>query len=433
MAGLIAAALIAVMPGEFLGRSILGSTDQHVLEVLLSTSAMMFLLMAVKHKRVRYGFLAVAIFGLYFLTWTGALLFVLITGIYLAWLAVARGNRVWPGNWKHLIEIVALAGVSIWIFPSTVKSGFFVFYPSGAGLTTAEMQPILSPGGNFTLAAIIANFGLSFFISLVAIFLMLILCCKRRDVALMDGQGTALEGVKATNYRLHPVYGLILAWSIVILAAMLGQRRFAYYFAVNAAILTGFLLTWLAQHNQKHIVLVLIAVTFLSFGNASYRAFTTPPDWQEAMTWLRINTPEPYGDEGYYYQLVNEPSVPDYTVLSWWDYGYWITRIAHRIPNVNPSQDAALQKQVASILLSRNDTEATSELLRLKTRYIIIDSQMVHEKFWAIALWAGENITENSPEYHKTLMVRLYNTSKAEGIKLVHAANSVKIFELVGR
>lgn len=50
LAGLAAAGLIAVLPGEFLGRSSLGFTDHHVLEVLLTTTAFMFLVMAIKGR-----------------------------------------------------------------------------------------------------------------------------------------------------------------------------------------------------------------------------------------------------------------------------------------------------------------------------------------------------------------------------------------------
>ena len=49
-AGVMAALLIAILPGEFLGRSSLGYTDHHVLEVLLTTTALMFLVMAIKGK-----------------------------------------------------------------------------------------------------------------------------------------------------------------------------------------------------------------------------------------------------------------------------------------------------------------------------------------------------------------------------------------------
>ena len=49
-AGIMAAGLIAILPREWLGRSSLGFVDHHVLEVLLSTMAIMFLVMAIKGK-----------------------------------------------------------------------------------------------------------------------------------------------------------------------------------------------------------------------------------------------------------------------------------------------------------------------------------------------------------------------------------------------
>lgn len=50
LAGVIAGLLIATLPGEFLGRSSLGFTDHHVLEVLLTTTAFMFFVMAVRGR-----------------------------------------------------------------------------------------------------------------------------------------------------------------------------------------------------------------------------------------------------------------------------------------------------------------------------------------------------------------------------------------------
>ena len=49
-AGVMAALLIAILPGEFLGRSSLGYTDHHVLEVLLTTTALLFLVLAIEEK-----------------------------------------------------------------------------------------------------------------------------------------------------------------------------------------------------------------------------------------------------------------------------------------------------------------------------------------------------------------------------------------------
>ncbi len=101
--GVISAGLVAILPGEFMGRSILGFTDHHVAETLFSTVAMLFLIMAVKTARERqlsfhhlrrrdwpvavrplvYSLGAGIFLGIYLLTWMGALLFVLIIFVYL--------------------------------------------------------------------------------------------------------------------------------------------------------------------------------------------------------------------------------------------------------------------------------------------------------------------------------------------------------------
>ena len=52
-AGVVAASLLAIFPGEFLGRSILGFTDQHVAEVLFTTTTMLFLILAIKAAKQR--------------------------------------------------------------------------------------------------------------------------------------------------------------------------------------------------------------------------------------------------------------------------------------------------------------------------------------------------------------------------------------------
>ena len=45
-AGVLAAGLVAILPGEFLGRSILAFTDHHVAETLFSTVSVLFLILA---------------------------------------------------------------------------------------------------------------------------------------------------------------------------------------------------------------------------------------------------------------------------------------------------------------------------------------------------------------------------------------------------
>ena len=100
--GVIAAGLIAVHPGGFLTYSTLGFCDHHVAEVLFSTLTMLFLILSLKHARLRqltftdmrrpkpailgkpllYSLLAGLFFGIYLLTWVGGLLLLFILFIY---------------------------------------------------------------------------------------------------------------------------------------------------------------------------------------------------------------------------------------------------------------------------------------------------------------------------------------------------------------
>ena len=97
-AGLIAAAFTALMPGEFLIRTLLGYTDTHVFEIFFSTLFMLFIIISVKAGKhvtfstslqlaarrrlimpLIYSITAGICLGIYLLSWQGALLFVLIS------------------------------------------------------------------------------------------------------------------------------------------------------------------------------------------------------------------------------------------------------------------------------------------------------------------------------------------------------------------
>ena len=116
-----------------------------------------------------------------------------------------------------------------------------------------------------------------------------------------------------------------------------------------------------------------------------------------------------------------------YAVTTWWDYGYWITRIAQRLPSDNPNQAPAPIIKVANLLLSEDDQNATAILKELNTRYVIVDDTMTTSKIWAVMVWANIDsskyiqiyyyqqgnqlipIQVYTPEYYKLLSVRLYN------------------------
>jgi dolichyl-diphosphooligosaccharide--protein glycosyltransferase len=519
-AGLVSAGLIAILPGEFLGRSILGFTDHHVVEALFSAVAMMFLIMAVKNARGKklgeYNIrtvvcilLAGAFLGIYLLAWTGGLLFVFLMFLCLAvQLAIDHLRRQPIGyltaigflvflvasvmflptvhfasfvvsmlgvavllcllgivSWLmtkkaikplyFLLAIAAIGAIGFGAFYATnsdaVKAMLAVLIPSGTQLTTIEMQPLLFPSGTFTFAIAWGNFGLAFFAALASLGVLARIAVKRGDA----------------------IATIIVVWSVVILAMALGQRRFAYYLSVNVAVLTGYL-SWLAlkwaglrewkdeeqlkdakkgqaviskvktgkskarRANQPLLarginvsmvgaiagLLVIAPIIPSTVSVASHATYAPSDAWCESLDWLRNNSLEPFGNPDVYYSLDGDDSTA-YGVMSWWDFGYWITRIAHRIPNANPSQNPAKQVDAARFLTAQDEAGEIAQ--RLKSEYAVIDFDTVTGKFWAIATYAGKSpsdyfgvyYVQNEsqyqavqlyyPEYYRSLAVRLYN------------------------
>ncbi|MFC1942655.1 oligosaccharyl transferase, archaeosortase A system-associated [Chloroflexota bacterium] len=273
---------------------------------------------------------------------------------------------------------------------------------------------------------------------------------------------------------------VFFVWTLVILIATMAQRRFAYYLVVNIAVLSGYFswqVIWLAglrkllskpeqatedlkgrkaetritQKNRVkeginifhiNVVLAIIVIFFFVFflniqgskSVASAVSFAPSDAWQSSLTWMKNNTPEPLGDADAYYKFQEAPpggnyEYPEsaYGVTSWWDYGYWISRIAHRLPSANPSQDPTVLTKTAKLFLSLDDSEAQMIMDEMKSSYIVTDYATSTSKFWAVLTWAEKTdetfigvfhmpyegqlvpVQLFNPEYYQSLIVRLYN------------------------
>jgi asparagine N-glycosylation enzyme membrane subunit Stt3 len=190
------------------------------------------------------------------------------------------------------------------------------------------------------------------------------------------------------------------------------------------------------------ILVVFFLVFFFNIGKAvevALAARFAPSDaWQSSLLWMKENTPEPFGDPDAYYQLYDPPPAGEnftypqsaYGVVSWWDYGYWITRTAHRLPVANPSQASEPITQVAGLFLSREGPptpEMEDIMEELDPSYVMIDYATCTSKFHAVVTWAGREQEEFFdiyylphegkllpvqlfyPEYYHSMCVRLYN------------------------
>ena len=237
--------------------------------------------------------------------------------------------------------------------------------------------------------------------------------------------------------------------------ATFGQVRFAYYLGVNAALLAGLavdeLLYWsegfqwrgrrVAGRVAWAVLGLAVAVPAVAELRKDWgKEASISSDWYDAMQWLQSNSPEPFNSEDAYYRpdrVVEGGSglAGGYGVLAWWNSGYWITRLAHRIPSANPKQTQV--KEVASFLLAENPEEASRVLDGLKTRYVIVDDSLQAllpgeqtdrtAAFLNITVWAGRAMSDYCqafalpgeadsaarqvycfPKYYRTMAVRLY-------------------------
>ncbi len=536
-AGLAAAGFIALMPGEFLVRTLLGNTDSHALEILLSTLFMLFLLLSVKSGKgpdgipgraglkkfarpLIYGALAGLCLGLYVLSWQGALLFVFISFTWLAlqfiadylcgrssaylaaaafsaftvallisltlpgatmtWIsltaaalspaalaalsALMRKNKI-AAPWYPLI-VVTLAGVALSAaFISSPQfmgaalntlAGFFS-WTAGAGI--AETQPLLIQQGSFTFALVWGNYTAASVMALAALAIVIYRAFRRGEPEIL----------------------LLVVWSIVALLSALAMRRFAYYLAINVAVLAGYS-GWLILSrcglneatavakeappakkasrkktagitgqgrvaNTSRLALGIAAVAALviypntgplpggdkPFFDVATRALYAPSDaWCESMDWLRTNTPEPFADAGYYYARYEPSSASGarptaaYSVLCWWDYGYWVSRIGQRVPFSNPGTSNRYDD--GRYFMSRSAEEAEELRSKWDMRYVIVNGYIVDRDsgFKVLAAGDGQPASKYSeiyyrtkqdklaptllyyPEYYRTMVVRLY-------------------------
>ncbi len=388
-AGVFAAILIAVLPGEWLGRSILGFTDHHVAAVLFSTTMMLFLILAINNfqkRRYIYGLLS-GLFGvmLYLTEGSGLVFGVLLTfSLFIITVNDLLKGRI---NIKAILVfgIVSLFG---WAF---IYSNFASlahqiggFAMGNTPLTTLEMRPILFPVGNFTPMIVWGNFG----------FIVL----------LFPGMITLLiyKTAKSGNYN----WILFVVWTIAMLVLMFQFRRFAYYFAINATLITGWFIWYVWDKLERKYYIPAIMVTFFFIAmtvipnaqNAMATAKTpnfAPSDaWMETLDWIEENTEE------------------DSLIVSWWDYGYWIKREANRDAYVNPSQDPGPVKNVASMFFDGDIVEGD---------YLILDNAVTTGKLWAVAIWADKAPTDYADYYkiitgNKTQFVRLYYPAYYESL-----------------
>ena len=229
---------------------------------------------------------------------------------------------------------------------------------------------------------------------------------------------------------------MFLAWLGILTAATFTQVRFNYYLAPGVAILAALLLVRVARSSLLGLtelgsprdltgyqlltigaVLLLVLAPVLAIpitvGGATTQtavdasANNSPGSvviWDESLSWMATETPVPgtlggtdnAGELPYLgtFTYTDDFAYPDgsYGVMSWWDYGHWITLLGERIPHANPFQQHATE--AANFLLADSEAASIAAVAEqsaegASTRYVMIDWQMATpgSKFTAPTVW----------------------------------------------
>ncbi len=240
--------------------------------------------------------------------------------------------------------------------------------------------------------------------------------------------------------NISPQLLLFFIWLFIVTCLALLHQRYTYYLAVPLSVLYGLALSFIflkldistqfdcndnkgnfdppKDQTDRYLSFGIIAIFLFFIPFFMFTAdlntlgvFSGPsinPDWQETLSWLRSNTPDPGINSTYIYEKesFNYPKNA-YAILSWWDYGHAITVFSKRIATTNPFQlGVSGSNGVASFFTSTNESKAEKIVRNFGDKYIVTDVDMAFSKFDAIRTWAGENIT-----YHSII-----NKSKISGI-----------------
>ncbi len=446
-AGFIAGLLAAVLPGHFLDRTLIGFVDHHALEVLLSFATLAFI---VYGSAVGAG---VAL-GLYLLAWASGAYFVFILAVWLFVTAIlaparrasaARSTAISaaialaivvvfqdPALFRYNTQIAALIGLIVtalairlladrlmvaigvvaaamialvaiaWVvmpgLVGQVATDLNRFRPDATRMAVLEARPLFLYTGNWVWSQPWTFFRSGFYVGLLAVAALAVATWRSRRVDHL----------------------LILCFTIANYLATIGQNRFAYYLVPSTAVVIAWLavqvLDWGGVPHagnpmpaikrplpfQREIAVILVAGVVVA-PNLVPAALTTtraggmPVYWFDAMQWLRANTPEPFTSPGYYHARYGSTNSPaSFSVMNWWDQGYWILQTARRVPVTNPTQRGATN--AAEFWTATDEPKALALLAAARARYVIVDWELPFRdgadgalagRFQNLVDWAG--------------------------------------------
>jgi dolichyl-diphosphooligosaccharide--protein glycosyltransferase len=372
--GLVAALVVAFLPGELFARSMLGFADHHALETLLAATVLALFAHALAlapPRTPRPAQAAAVALVLYLMAWTGGALLVAILTV--ATLAVVAADTIRRRNPADTLAafgfvcVLALAGVALVgdslptarVAIGALAGGTLavaVAWVVAAGLTGAGARPAIAVAA--AVAALVVGGGLAALVLPAAQDTALaalgwfrataerVTVAEARPLWLGDHGPSiepawrefgvpglaALAGLVLLARRIvregrrdNVLLGVVLAATI---AAAFAQTRFAAGAAVAVAALAGGAVgpwlgrawrgetadtpPWLGRGVWPATVAIALVVPTAPLLPGTVEAPPTPAGaWREALGFLRTATPEPFDDADAFERIVRrEPGTP---------------------------------------------------------------------------------------------------------------------------
>ncbi|MCX6677320.1 MAG: oligosaccharyl transferase, archaeosortase A system-associated [Methanothrix sp.] len=508
------AAFLAALAPYYLLYTMFAALDHHCLEVLLSLIILLFLIMAVSRSEKRYLYscaAGVAMAALAY-TWQGADIYLAIFPLYaavqmtidlkegkssketatmlLAAFAVAFILVLPFGNTSALSAsfrgiaamIIALSLMFALAHITAKRKMSWKAFPLSILILSALFAMLSELAGGFFGVGAIIQSGLEYIwgggmIGKIGEAEPLIFDAETFSQVVFSPLGLnllfSLGGMAASLIYIRGSIGarrqgriLLLLWLAFTLILTLGQSRFLYISTISMGLLISILFFFLLDMAEKRhrdgglrpaarfplaAILLLLLVLPTAWDAASF-AQSSPPavagDWAESLAWLKENSNTT--------SFFEDPQkTPEYSVMSWWDYGNWILYLAERPVVANNFQAGVAD--AAKFYLSENEEEAADVLDARGSRYIFADYDLIYGKLATLTAWANEDLgsymraVDYGTEYSFIPQEKLFNTTLGRlyffdgagsgRFRLIHesktflgespAKSMVKIFEYV--
>ena len=393
--------------------------------------------------------------GLYLLAWASGSYFVAILAVWIVLVALMCSSERAIASAKIAAVATSVALLIVWVFQDPALFRYNTQIASLAGMLAASLA-VMFLARRFAiaigaLALVIAVLAIGASIVVPSLVQQVTIDLNRfrpdptrmavleaRPLFLYSGNwdwwqpwiffrsgfyagAIAMTALAVTVWRSrHADHLLIVCFTLANFAATVGQNRFGYYLVPATAVVCGWLATRILDWGgvphagnpnppartlipfRRELAVIVVAGAIVAPNIVTAAVTTTrvggmPEYWFNAMQWLRDNTPEPFGSADHYLARYDGSGPPaSFSVMNWWDQGYWIVQTAHRVPVANPTQGAA---PVAARFFTETDEAAALALLtEQRARFVLVDWELPFRegssgslagRFQNLADWAG--------------------------------------------